>query len=290
MIFTALLAVALLQPPAETYSLRAVVSDAKGVPLRDLEAADVSLIEGGVTRSISRFEKDERPARVALLIDSSQPLGTAYRLHFIDAAKALVASFPPSTWLTVWTTGDRPSKVVDDLNLDSEGSSKEVESRLKRVAPTGANRILDALVEAAEDLEKKEGERKILVFISGTGPGFANEHRQGIVDRVLKKDMEVTGVVIAEGGESDGGGDVTRDDYDYVFSNLAQSTGGKLERTLSVMGTETAGGRVAADLRATYRVTYLQPSGSRRSKIELQVARPAVKARLSKPRKETPSP
>jgi len=77
----------LFQTAPETWSLRAVVLDGKNAPVRDLEMTDVSLTENGVTVPVTRFERDERDARVALLIDSSQPFGTAYRLHFLDAAK-----------------------------------------------------------------------------------------------------------------------------------------------------------------------------------------------------------
>ena len=290
MILWLLAVLGLAQAAGETYSLRAVVSDSKGAPLRDLEAADVSLTEGGATLSLTRFEKDDRPSRVALLIDSSQPRASAYRLQFIDAAKAFIASLPSNTRVSIWSTGDRPVKVIDDLDLEEDGSGREVVARLSRVAPIGGNTILDAVVEAAEDLEKKEGERKIVVFLSGMGPGFSNDNRQGIVDRVLKRGVEVAGVLVSESGESSGGGELSIEDYDYVFGTLTDRTAGRLERPLSVMGASAALLRVAADLRSTYRLSYSHTGGGRRSRIALQVARPAVKVRLSAPRKETSSP
>lgn len=289
MILCLLAVLAVLQPAMDTYSLRAVVLDAKGAPIRDLEAPDVSLTEGGATLTLTKFEKDERPARVALLIDSSQPMASAYRLQFIEAAKAFIASLPSNTRVSVWTTGDRPVKVIDDLNLEDEGSAREVRARLGRVATMGGNTILDAVVEAAEDLQKKEGDRNIVVFLTGEGPGFSNDNRQGIVDRVLKTGVEVTGTLISEAGEPSGGGDVQKDEYDYVFGTLTERTGGRLEHSLTVMGAGAAMLRVAADLRSTYRLTF-HSSGKRRSKMALQVARPSVKVRLSTPKKETSSP
>ncbi len=289
MIHFVLAALGLLQPAGDTYSLRAVVSDAKNAPVRDLELSDVSLTAGGATVPLTRFERDERPSRVALLIDSSLPMGTAYRLQFMDAAKAFIASLPATTRISVWTTGDRPHKVIDDLSLDEEGRGREVSARLSLVAPSGGNTFLDALVEASEDLQKKEGERSIVVFISGSGPGFANDVREGIVDRVLKTKVEVAGVLVSERGEG-GGGDVAQEDYDYVVSRLTEVTAGREERPLSVMGTGSALQRVAADLRSTYRLAYSYSGSDRRPKIALQVARPKVKVRLSTPQKETSSP
>jgi len=279
----------LFQPAVETYSLRAVVSDAKDAPLRDLEISDVSLTVGGATAPLIRFEKDERPARVALLIDSSQPMQNAFRLQFNDAAKSFVASLPSNTRLSVWTTGDRPTRVIDDLDVSEDGSAQQVSKALSRQASMGGNTILDAMIEAAEDLKKKEGERSVLVFLTAEGPGFANDNRQGIVDRVLKTGVEVTGTVISERGEATGGGDVSPADYDYVFGTLTDRTGGRLEHALTVMAASSSTLRVAADLRSTYRVVF-HFSGKKPTKIALQVARPSVKVRLSTPRKETSSP
>jgi hypothetical protein len=279
----------LLQPGPQAYSLRAVVSDAKGAPLRDLEAADVSLSEGGATLSLIRFEKDERKVRLALLLDSSQPMSSAYRLQFNEAAKSLMSSLPPNTRVTVWTTGDRPVKLIDDINVEDEGAAREVSNRLSRVAAAGGNTILDAVVEAAQDLKKKEGERNIVFFLTGEGPGFSNDNRQSIVDRVLKTGVEVMGALISERGESAGGGEVPPEEYDYVFSSLTERTGGRLERPLAVMGAAAATQRVAADLRSTYRVVF-HSSGKRPGRLALQVARPSVKVRLSTPQKENSSP
>ncbi|MBK5255722.1 MAG: VWA domain-containing protein [Vicinamibacteria bacterium] len=279
----------LLQPPMGTYSLQAVVSDSKGVPLRDLEAADVSLTAGGQTVFLDRFERDERPSRVALLVDSSMPMATPYRASFIDAASAFVASLPSNTRVTVWTTGDRPAKVLDDLDLNLDHSARELVNRLSRVPTSGGNTILDAVVEASEDLVKKEGERKIVVFLSGTGPGFSSADRQSIVDRVLKTGVEVAGVLASERGESEGGGEVSQADYDFVFGQLTERTGGRLERPLTTMGASSVFARVAADLRSTYRLSF-DFSGAKIPRLALQVARPRVKVRLSTPRKETSSP
>src|SRR5689334_23451905 len=105
--------------------------------------SDVSLSVGGATVPLTRFEKDERPTNIALLIDSSQPQQNAFRQQFNDAAKAFVASLPSNTRLTVWTTGDRPTRVVDDLDLSEDGSADQVAKTLARTAPMGGNTVLD---------------------------------------------------------------------------------------------------------------------------------------------------
>lgn len=281
MILCLLVSAALAQAPTESHSLRAVVEGPKGVALRDLEPSDVSLSEGGVTRTLTRFEKDERPISLALLIDSSQPMTSVYRHHFVEAAKAFVGSLPSNTHLSVWTTGDRPSQVLDNVDLSEDSATRDLGARLGRAAPIGGNTILDALVEVATALEKTEGDRKVIVFLSGIGPGFSNRDKHSVVDAVMRKGVEVAGVLASERGEASEGGEVSLLDYEFVFGALTEKTAGRLERPLSAMGASGSMLRVAADLRSTYRLDFLLPSGSRRSRMTLQVARPGAKARLS---------
>ena len=284
-----LLAALFVQTAAsDVYRLRAVVHDAKGVPVRDLDPTDVSLQMGGQAVPIERFELDERPLHVALVVDSSQPIASHYRLQLIDAARTFVGSLPEGTKLSVWTTGDRPTRILESTKVE-EGITATVMSRLERVIPMGGNTILDALVEVSKE-RSTEGGRPVLVFISCEGPGFANDAREIVVDQVMKTGVEVMGVLASERGESSGGGDVAPQDYDYVFGSLTERTGGRLERSVSSMGARTAIAKVAADLRSTYRLSYFQASGAKRSRATLDVARPSVKVRLSEPRKETSSP
>ena len=62
---------------------------------------------------------------------------------------------PEGTRYAVWTTGDRPTKVVDSRRRRA-AAAQGPEARRSR---TGGNTLLDALVEASRDLQKKEGER-----------------------------------------------------------------------------------------------------------------------------------
>ena len=93
---------------------------------------------------------------MAILVDTSAAVSSAYRLNVVDAVVGLVARLPEGTRYAVWTTGDRPTKVVD--YTDDRGAAG---AALRRVAPQGGNYTLDALAEASADLEKlaREGDR-----------------------------------------------------------------------------------------------------------------------------------
>jgi len=290
MLKTLLAGLMLLQTsPDPVWWARAAVTDAKGQPVRDLAHSDVALVNDGAALTVDAFERDERPMRIILLVDSSQPFSTAYRIQFVDAAKSFVASMPETARISVWTTGERPTRIIEDLDLSQSGATRELEEKLRRVAPSGGNTVLDAVAEAAQFLSKGEGARQVVVFLSGEGAGFVNDTRNGIVDRVRKTRVEVTGVLIGEAGDGASGGEVSGEDYDYVLGNLTRDGAGLYERPLSTMGAVSALRRVATDLLSTYRLSFHFPA-SRRFRLKLQVARPDVKIRLSTPQKETPSP
>ena len=79
----------------------------------------------------------------------------------------MVARLPAETSYSIWTTGDRPTKMLDYTDDPGRGHEGPL-----GVAPTGGNYMLDALAEASKDLKKhtREGDRTAVVAISGTGP------------------------------------------------------------------------------------------------------------------------
>ncbi len=250
------------------------VTGEKGEPVEGLTADEVLVLENGAPRDVTRVERDQRPLTVAILVDSSGPQATSYRLNLVEAVAAFVRQLPEGARYVIWTTGDRPRKVVE-VTDDRGGAA----AALRKAFPTGGNTVLDALVEAAEDLQQREAERTLIVAVTGVGIGFSNRSRQGVVDEVRRRRVPVMAVQFEERGaeefEAAGSDQVARTDYDYVLSNL--SRGGVYERPLSAMGVGTALGKVAAALAGSYRATYRTPDGRKPEKIEVQVARPGVR-------------
>jgi hypothetical protein len=266
-------------PAAETRTVTLTVVDDKGRPLQGLTTSEIAVIEGGQTLLPVKLEEDRRPLTLALLLDSSQPLASAYRLHILDAAVAFLGRLPEGSRFSVWTTGDRPTKVVD-FTTDRAAAGKA----LRRVFPTGGNTLLDAIVEASRDLRTAEGARSALVVVTGSGPGFTNFERRQVVDEVKGRGIVVHAVTITDRGEeSGGGGEVGQADYDYVASELTRTTGGAREVLLSAMGLEQALQKVSGIIQGEYRLTYAG-AGPRDKKLEVTVARPGAKARVAQPR------
>lgn len=268
-------------PEGGVRAVTVTVVDEKGQPVEGLSTEEIAVVENGAARTVTRFERDRRELTVAVLVDSSEPMATHYRMHLIEAVVQFVRLLPEGTKFSIWTTGDRPRKVVDYGN-----GPAAVTKALRRVMPTGGNTLFDAIVEANKDLKERESSRSAMVIVTGTGVGFANYHRQQVVDTMSKSSTVVLAVQIDDNrvpfttGEPTQG-EVSSSDYDYVLSRLTEMTGGRREILLSPMGVDEALKPFAAELKAQYRLSYL--SGDK-GKVEIKVARPGLKVRMGSTR------
>jgi len=256
---------------AEVRAVTVTVTDDKGNPVEGLVQEEVALLENGVARDVTALQLDRRPLTLALLVDTSAAVNSSYRLTMVEALKGFLARLPSGTTYALWTTGDRPTKIVDYTD-DVAAASRA----LARVAPQGGSTMLDALVEASLDLKKKEGERTAVVAVTAVGVEFSSRDRFRVVEEAQKNAGLFAAVQIEEG--------VTdfenRGSYDYVLSELTRKTGGLHETTLSFMGMDAALRKLNGQLRAQYRLTYATLPELKSRKIEVKVARPGVKVRV----------
>jgi hypothetical protein len=260
-------------PGTEIRALTVTLLDEKGQPATDVAAKDVALQENGVTRDVSSFKPDTRPLSVVILVDSSAAMGSAYRMNVVEPVLALVRSLPEGARYALWTTGDRPTKVVDHT-----GDRTLAGDALRRVAPQGGNYMLDAIAEASTDLAKlsREGDRKAMVAVTGLGPEFS------YVDKYRSAEVGEKNLDLFLGVEIEGqGADFEeRTKLSYVYDRLVRATGGGQEITLSPMGVDDALQKVGAYLRAGYRLAYATVSDLKKRKLNLTVARPGTKVFL----------
>jgi VWFA-related protein len=278
MITTTIFAVLLLQaataPPheaAEVRSVSVVVTDEKGAPVEGLEPDEVALLENGLARSITALQLDRRPLTLALLVDSSEATSSFFRLNLLEAVSGFLRQLPAETRYSLWTTGDRPTKLVDYTSDPGEGLRA-----LQRVAPQGGNTMLDAMSEASAELKKKEAGRTAVVAVSAIGVEFSSRSRFQVVEDVQKNVEHVLALQINEGDV----GVENRSLYEYVFGELAKKTGGMHEVVLSSLAIDGAMKKMTAFLRGQYRLSYSTLPGLKNRKLEVRIARPGVKVRL----------
>jgi VWFA-related protein len=262
-------------PPAaegtEVRSVSIVVTDDKSGPVEGLVPEEVAILENGLARDLVSLQLDHRPLTVALLVDTTEVTSPFFRSTLVDAVAGFLTRLPADTKYALWTTGDRPTKLVD--YTDDLGAGGKA---LRRVATTGGNTMLDALVEASADLKKQEGKRTALVAVTALGIEFSSRDRYQVPEAAAKNVDLFLGLEIAEGDA----GSENRILYEYAFGELAKRTGGMSELTLSSLGADQALRKLSAFLRAQYRLSYATLTGLKNRKIEVKVARPGVKVKV----------
>ncbi len=260
-------------PGTEVRALTVTLLDEKDREVTDVSANDVALAENGVSRDITSFKPDRRPLAVAVLVDTSAAVGSAYRLNVVEAVTGLIARLPDGSRYALWTTGDRPTKVVD--HTDDRGAAG---TALRRVAPQGGNYMLDAFSEASEDLKKlsREGDRTAVVAVSFMGPelSYLDKYRSA---EVAEKNAELFLSVQIDSGDADF---EMRSNLSYVMDRLSRATGGRYDIILSAMGTDTALRKLSAHLRSGYRLAYATVPDLKKRDLDLSVARLGTKVLL----------
>ena len=263
-------------PGTEVRALTVTLLDEKDREVTDVSAGDVALVENGVSRDITSFKPDRRPLSVAVLVDSSAAVGSAYRLNVVEAVVGLIARLPDGSRYALWTTGERPTKVVD--HTDDRGAAG---AALRRTAPQGGNYMLDAFSEASADLKKlsREGDRTAVVAVSFMGPelSYLDKYRSA---EVAEKNAELLLSVLVEAGEAGEADFEMRTNLSYVMDRLARTTGGRYDIILSAMGMDTALRKLSAHLRSGYRLAYATVPDLKKRNLDLSVARLGTKVLL----------
>jgi hypothetical protein len=267
--------------PAELRFLSAAITSARDEPIGGVSRDELVVIENGVARIVNSVERDTRPLSLAVLVDTSAAVLNSYRLNIVPAVLRLLSQLPEGSSYTLWTTGDRPTR-VSEPGTDPAAAKKALE----RIAPQGGSMLLETIVDAGKALRKQEGARRALVIVSAFGPEFSSRDRRQVIDETLGMGLEVVSAVLIDEGA--GADRDMRVDYEQTLVELTGKTGGLLERLLSSLATDGALAKIARDLGTRYRIGYATVPELKERKIELKVARPGVRVRVGRPSVEKP--
>lgn len=253
-------------------TITVTLTDAAGQRLSGISADALVVVENGVAREISSVAPDTRPLSLALLVDTSAAVGPSYRLNLLQPLVRFLATLPEGSRYSLWTTGDRPVKVVDWSD-----DPKEAEKALKLAHPQGGNTLLDAIIEASKDLKSREGARSAVVAVAGIGTDFSNVPRERMVEDAAPRADLFYFVQFQEGdGSSEG-----RSSVDYALDGLVSKSGGLLERPLTALSVDASLKKISSDLNGQYRITYDSVDEAKQRKISVTVAQPGAKVRVA---------
>jgi hypothetical protein len=248
------------------------VSTEDGNTVDDLSAAEFQVKEDGKKRTVLGLARDQRPVDVALILDSSGPMRDEYRNTLIPAAMDFWRALPEWARLTIWTSGGRAFHGVD---FDVEPSAGE--SRLQKIAPGGASFTLDALVEAARDLQKEPLARRVVVVVTGESLRYDKPVIQETV-RVIPEARVMPVVILVKSGlPMRSGGRGIQWEVVPFFSNLVEAYGGGYDVVTSTMSVGGLLRRTAAELTSQYLVRF-ESESEHPFRPEVEIERKGVRA------------
>lgn len=230
------------------------VLDRSDAPVLTLAPGDFMVREDGRVREVIRARRATDVIDVAVLVDTSQSLGTSVS-DVRKGIEAFAARMGAQARIAIVGFGDRPT-VLSPSSTSPESLARGV-GLIFPIAGAGAY-TLDAVENTLAGFEAARPERAAIVVVWAGGREFGSETATRLVER-----LEASGTalhVIAIGGGVPADVNTTEGRYrESLFDRGTLATGGRRVNILSSMAMTDALERLAAELLGQYRITFVRP-------------------------------
>jgi len=256
-------------------SLYPLVLDRSGSYVAGLTREDFRVFENGEQQTIDRFTTEQRPLRVAIVLDTSLSMAKGGRLENAkNAALGFLEALLPQDDALVVTFADNV-RVVQDVTQDR----KLLAAAIEKSEAKGGTALYDAIWRTARRLEAFDG-RRVMILLSdgrdeasnGFEPGSLHTLQEAELQTVRSEVMVFTiglgrnleheyareWTRTAGAGSSSGGISLKE-----ILESLAVTSGGRLLLTPSAGKLKKAFTAVAKDLRHQYSLAY-EPTNDRK--------------------------
>jgi VWFA-related protein len=276
------------------------VSNQNGTPVTNLAAEDFIVRENDVEQEVLRVSRPGDPLDIAVLVDTSQDAEP-----FVPDIRAGLVQFVRATGdrhdIALIGFGRRPTVIVDYVR-----DPRKLESGANRLfAEAGSGSyLLDAIIETAQGLQRREKTRRAIVIIANDEPEFSNRNAEEVLKAVRQSGATVDVFVITDrvtasrqfdasrttpmppGSEATRGlVDQSTRERALALSEAARISGGRREDLLT---SAVLGGKLrelAAEFNNEYRIVYARSSFLPSRSVEILTTRPGLKLRTRVPAK-----
>ncbi len=267
-----------------------VVRDPSGDYVTGLAAKDFVVLEDGVEQPIVRFTAEQRPLRIAIVLDTSQSMDGAPIESARKGALALLDVLQQGDDGLVVGFSDRV-QILQDVTPERDRLAAAIAS----VRAAGGTALYDAIWRASKRLESFDG-RRVLVLLSdgrdeassGFGPGSLHTLDEART-QALKSDVMVFAIGMGKNLDGEYAREWTRPlasnpgstrvTLKDLLASLADASGGRLFLSPGPGTLRRAFEHVATDLRNQYSLAYVPPREQGDGKfhaIEVRVPRRKV--------------
>ena len=231
-------------------------TDAKGAPITDLTAADLTVKEGGKERPIASLAPATAPMHIALLVEDAGSGG------FQSAVAQFVQSTAEKAKLSIRLLDPRAIKLCD-YTQDANTLQTAVE-RLGRIGRLGriqgdGEYLLDAILETAKELQKLKAERPLILALTVRGETrLVGDPLQGTAS---SDDPDAMLTQLRNSGVALNAIYLTRSTTGRFLSDGPKQSGGMGEAVGNSEGIAPALAKILNSVTHQYEVAYTLPAG-----------------------------
>jgi Ca-activated chloride channel family protein len=253
----------------------ATVKNTAGELVGSLAKEDFVVLDNGVPQQLAVFERyTEQPLSVALLVDTSGSTGKELK-HEAESAsrflRALFAEGNPDDMVALYSFNYQ----VVRHNFFTQ-NLRPLEHSLKSLKGEAGTALYDAMYLAAEDLERREG-RRVMVIVTDGGDTTSRKDFHAALEAAQIADAIIYPILVmpitSDAGRNVGG--------ENALTQMAAGTGGRVFAPSIGPGLDRAFAEIIRELRTQYLLGYY-PKGvpstrNRFHRLEVRVRRPHLR-------------
>ena len=250
-----------------------VFDESSRAPVPDLGMDTFVVREDGVRREVLRVTPAISPMAVAILVDNSQP-ATATIPDLRRGLETFIQRLAGIGPVALIGIADRPTILVDYTTDDK--ALMQGAQRIFAVPDSGAT-LLDAIVETARGIRRREEDRVAIVAVTTENVEFSTLHFTQVLEP-LKECGAALHAIVLQNPQGSLESDSARNRAS-VLDRAPKQSGGVRWDVLTSMAYEGRLAELAANLKAQYRVVYSHPDSLiPPERIEVEVTKPGLKA------------
>jgi Ca-activated chloride channel homolog len=254
------------------------VTDAYGHLITDLGKKNFRLFEDDVEQEILTFSKEDVPASIGLLFDTSGSMINKMEPSRKALANFLQKSNPNDEFFLISFNNrvELDSPFISDIEL--------LQKRTMALRPEGRTSLLDAIHFGLAQMKSARYERQILLVISDGGDNHSRHHEGEIRSLLQEADCQLYALGIFDPKEMR----KTEEERNGpgLLSELTEMTGGRLFQAANLSELADLSGKIGTELRSQYILGYKPSDGHhdgrwRRIKVSLAPSsdQPPLRAR-----------
>ncbi len=258
------------------------VVDGSGKPVKDMTAAEFAIREDNMNREITSAKLATQPLNIQILADTTKESGAVGMMTRAETSSGAsevirdirtsltafvkhVAAAAPATQIALMEFGQASIPVV---NFTSNVA--DVEKGINKLfpKPDAASVLLEAMMEANKQLERRPSPRRAMVILNiEPGDEQSTQQPNAIIEGFRKSGASLWAVSLQRG-------ELRNPARDIVLAKLTQVTGGRREFIVGQSAIENWLKTFGDALTSQYEITYRRPDNKPATQVLTGITRP----------------